>query len=81
MGEATASRDSSAAASRTVVMGAVRSTGATTADRRLALQRAQTVAAYLRTRGMVGDIRIVTRPTPVSNVARDRFVEISIVRR
>jgi outer membrane protein OmpA-like peptidoglycan-associated protein len=81
MGEATASRDSSGAASRTVVMGAVRSTGATTADRRLALQRAQTVAAYLRTRGMVGDIRIVTRPTPVSNVARDRFVEISIVRR
>ncbi len=73
-------RDSSVEpAWRTTITGAVRAEGATASDRLLAMRRAQAVAAYLRSRGLVSDIRTITRPTPVSNQRRDRFVEVVMV--
>jgi outer membrane protein OmpA-like peptidoglycan-associated protein len=82
MDQTAGSRDSSTGPTwRTTIVGAVRAEGATVADRLLAMRRAQAVAAFLRSRGLVSAVRTVTRPTPVSNLPRDRFVEVSMVAR
>ena len=70
------SRDSSSTVTTTSV-GAVRASGSTKADRRLAMQRARNVAAFLRSQGMAGHIRTEIRRTSVTNQFTDRFVEVT----
>lgn len=62
----------------TVTVGAVRASGATADDRRLALRRARVVAAYLRDEGMPGTVRVgASLPTRMTN-AQARRVDVTV---
>lgn len=65
----------------TVTVGAVRAVGATAADRALALARARKVAAYLRSAGMPGSVRVGTSiPTSLTTAAARR-VDVTVTYR
>lgn len=61
-----------------LVSGALRNSGATKSDRRLARLRASTVASFLREQGLRGSIKVTTRKTSVSQRPQDRNVSVSI---
>jgi hypothetical protein len=72
------SRGANRFAVTTTVAGALREEGGRPSDRILAMRRATTVASFLKSRGLLGEVRTVTRMTSVFNRATDRFVEVAI---
>lgn len=63
---------------QTVIVGAVRAIGATSADRRLALRRALNVADHLRGNGMPGRIRVGESAPTTLTTREARRVDITV---
>ena len=62
----------------TIVRGALRKSGASVSDQRLARLRASAVASHLREQGLRGSIKVTTRKISVSQRPQDRNVTVSI---
>ena len=73
-----AQRVRGAVAAATIVIGVVRAKGSTAADKALATQRAQAVAAYLRKAGLPGTTKVSTRALPVTDAPEARRVVVTV---